>query len=54
MKRLKAVMCAVLAGAMLAGCGKVEEDGRSERPEPAMELAKYIVAVSRVSGGAAV
>lgn len=44
MKRLKAVMCAVLAGAMLAGCGKVEEGGRSERPEPAMELAKYIVA----------
>ena len=44
MKRLKAAMCAVLAGLMLAGCGKVEEGGRSERPEPAMELAKYIVA----------
>ena len=44
MKRLKAAMCVVLAGTMLAGCGKVEEGGRSERPEPAMELAKYIVA----------
>ena len=44
MKRLKAAMCAVLAGLMLAGCGKVEEGGRSERPEPAVELAKYIVA----------
>ena len=43
MKRLKAAMCAVLAGLMLAGCGKVEEGGRSERPEPAMELAKYVV-----------
>ena len=43
MKRLKAVMCAVLAGAMLAGCGKVEEGGRSERPEPAVDLAQYVV-----------
>ena len=44
MKRLRAILCALLAGALLAGCGKVEEGGRSERPEPAMELAKYIVA----------
>ena len=43
MKRLTAVMCAVLAGAMLAGCGKVEEGGRSERPEPAVDLAQYVV-----------
>ena len=43
MKRLKAAMCAVLAGAMLAGCGKVEEGGRSERPEPAVDLAQYVV-----------
>ena len=42
MKRLRAILCALLAGALLAGCGKVEEGGRSERPEPAMELAKYI------------
>ena len=43
MKRLKAAMCAVLAGAMLAGCGKVEEGGRSERPAPAVDLAQYVV-----------
>ena len=43
MKRLKAAMCAVLAGAMLAGCGKVEEGGRSEGPAPAVNLAQYVV-----------
>ena len=43
MKRLKAAMCAVLAGAMLVGCGKVEEGGRSEGPAPAVDLAQYVV-----------
>ena len=43
MKRLKAAMCAVLAGLMLAGCGTEVISCQAERPEPAVDLAQYVV-----------
>lgn len=44
MKRLKAVMCAVLAGLMLAGCGSEEViTCRAEGPAAAVDLTKYVV-----------
>ena len=44
MKRLKAAMCAVLAGLMLAGCGSKEVIScRAEGPAPAVDLAQYVV-----------
>ena len=44
MKRLKAAMCAVLAGLMLAGCGSEEViTCRAEGPAAAVDLTKYVV-----------
>ena len=44
MKRLKAAMCAVLAGLMLAGCGSKEViTCRAEGPAAAVDLTKYVV-----------
>lgn len=44
MKRLKAAMCAVLAGLMLAGCGSKEViTCRAEGPVAAVDLTKYVV-----------
>ena len=44
MKRLKAAMCAVLAGLMLAGCGSKEViTCRAEGPAAAVDLAQYVV-----------
>ena len=44
MKRMRAILCGVLAALMLAGCGGVEEVVcRSERPDPAVDLTQYAV-----------
>ena len=43
MKRLKAAMCAVLAGLMLAGCGTEVISCQAEGPAPAVDLAQYVV-----------
>ena len=44
MKRLKAAMCAVLAGLMLAGCGSKEViTCRAEGPAAAVDLTQYVV-----------
>lgn len=43
MKRLKAAMCAVLAGLMLAGCSTEDISCPAERPAPAVNLAQYVV-----------
>ena len=44
MKRLKAAMCAVLAGLMLAGCGSKEViTCRAEGPAAAVDLTQYAV-----------
>ena len=42
MKRMRAILCGVLAALMLAGCGGVEE--AVERPTPAVDLMQYAVA----------
>ena len=42
MKRMRAMLCGVLAALMLAGCGGVEE--AVERPAPAVDLTQYAVA----------
>ena len=44
MKRMRAILCGVLAALMLAGCGGVERVVcQSERPSPDMNLAQYTV-----------
>ena len=45
MKRMRAILCGVLAALMLAGCGGAEEEVcQSERPAPAVDLTQYAVA----------
>ena len=45
MKRMRAILCGVLAALMLAGCGGAEEEvWQSERPAPAVDLTQYAVA----------
>ena len=45
MKRMRAILCILLAALMLAGCGGVEEEVcQSERPMPAMDLTQYAAA----------
>ena len=44
MKRMRAILCGVLAALMLAGCGGVEQVVcGSERPDPAVDLTQYAV-----------
>ena len=44
MKRMRAILCGVLAALMLAGCGGVERVAcQSERPTPMMNLTQYTV-----------
>ena len=44
MKRMRAILCGVLAALMLAGCGGVEViTCQSERPAPAADLTQYAV-----------
>lgn len=44
MKRMRAILCGVLAALMLAGCGGVERVAcQSERPSPDMNLTQYTV-----------
>ena len=44
MKRMRAILCGVLAALMLAGCGGVEQVVCwSERPDPAVDLTQYAV-----------
>ena len=44
MKRMRAILCGVLAALMLAGCGGVERVVcQSERPTPMMNLTQYTV-----------
>ncbi len=43
MKRLKAAMCAVLAGLMLAGCGTEAISCQAEGPAAAVDLTQYVV-----------
>ena len=45
MKRMRAILCGVLAALILAGCGGAEEEVcQSERPAPAVDLTQYAVA----------
>ena len=45
MKRMRAILCILLAALMLAGCGGAEEEVcQSERPAPAVDLTQYAVA----------
>ncbi len=45
MKRMREILCGVLAALMLAGCGGAEEEVcQSERPAPAVDLTQYAVA----------
>ena len=44
MKRMRAILCGILAALMLAGCGGVERVAcQSERPSPDMNLTQYTV-----------
>ena len=44
MKRMRAILCGVLAALILAGCGGVEQVVcGSERPDPAVDLTQYAV-----------
>ena len=44
MKRMRAILCGVLAALVLAGCGGVEQVAcGSERPNPAVDLTQYAV-----------
>ncbi len=44
MKRMRAILCGVLAALTLAGCGGAEEVVcRSERPDPAVDLTQYAI-----------
>ncbi len=44
MKRVRAMLCALLAGMLLAGCGSEEViTCRAEGPVAAVDLTKYVV-----------
>ena len=44
MKRMRAILCGVLAALTLAGCGGAEQViCRSERPDPTVDLTQYAI-----------
>ena len=51
MKRMRAILCGVLAALMLAGCGGVEViTCQSERLAPAADLTQYAVRAAAYPG----